>query len=74
MSKPSKARRQTDRDLKRLDDAVEKCALAIGGRFGDSDQTLVNQADDLLLTVRAWAKNLREYMTEREAEGQTWTL
>lgn len=73
-AKPCKARRQTERDLKRLDDNVEKCALAIGERFGECDEALVRLADALLEMTRTWAKELREYMDEREAEGETWQL
>lgn len=73
-SKPCKAIRLTKRDLKRLDDNVEKCALAIGGRFGDVDDALVRMADDLLDMTRRWTKELEEYMLERAAEGETWEL
>jgi len=72
--KPCKAIRQTDRDLKRLDDEVERCALAMGGRFGDIDDGLVRMADDLLATVRQWATEVREYMAERAADGERWEL
>lgn len=74
MAKACKARRQTERDLKRLDDDVEKCALAIGARFGECDEALVIAADNLLATTRAWAAELRDYMNEREADGETWEL
>lgn len=74
MPKPCKAIRQTERDLKRLDDCVEKCALAIGARFGECDEALVRMADDLLEMTRRWATELREYMRERAAEGETWEL
>jgi hypothetical protein len=73
--KPCKAIRLTERDLKRLDDNVEKCALAIGARFGECDEALVNMADELLRITRQWAAELREYMTERSSiEGETWEL
>lgn len=75
MNKPCKARRQTERDLKRLDDDVEKRALAIGARFGECDEALVRMADDLLEMTRKWATELREYMDEREQiDGETWQL
>jgi len=74
MNKPCKARRQTERDLKRLDDDVEKRVLAIGARFGECDEALVRMADDLLERTRRWAAELREYMEEREAEGERWEL
>jgi len=70
--KPCKAIRLTERDLKRLDDDVEKCALAMGARFGDIDHGLVRMADDLLATTRQWVEEVREYMTERAADGETW--
>lgn len=70
----TKAIRLTERDLKRLDDKVEKCALAIGGRFGEVDEALVRMADELLDSTRRWASELREYMRERAAEGETWEL
>jgi hypothetical protein len=73
-NKICKARRQTERDLKRLDDDVEKRVLAIGERFGECDEALVRMADDLLRTTRAWAAELREYMDERAADGETWEL
>lgn len=73
-SKPCKARRQTERDLRRLDDNVEKCALAIGSRFGECDGALERMANDLLDMTRRWSSELREYMTEREADGETWEL
>lgn len=72
--KPCKAIRQTARDLRRLDDDVEKCALAIGSRFGEVDETLVRMADDLMATTRRWTKELQEYMDERAADGETWEL
>ncbi len=72
--KPCKAIQQTDRDLRRLDDNVEKCALAIGARFGECDEALVRMADDLLATTRRWATELREYMNERADDGETWEL
>lgn len=74
MNKPCKARRQTERDLKRLDDDIEKRVLAIGARFGECDEALVRMADDLLATTRRWAADLREYMNERESDGETWEL
>ena len=73
--KPCKARRLTDRDLRKLDDAVEKCALAIGARFGECDGGLERMADELLAITRRWADELREYMDEREnSDGETWEL
>lgn len=73
--KPCKARRQTERDLKRLDNNVEKAALAIGARFGECDEALVRMADDLLDMTRKWATELREYMEERASiDGETWEL
>jgi hypothetical protein len=74
MPKPCKARRQTERDLKRLDDDVEKRVLAIGARFGECDEALVRMADELLAMTRRWSTELREYMDERESDGETWEL
>lgn len=75
MKKPCKARRLTETDLKRLDDAVEKRAINIGGRFGECDEALVRMADDLLSMTRQWATEVREYMTEREEiDGEKWEL
>ena len=72
---PCKAIRLTETDLKRLDNHVEKCALALGERFGEVDQGLVDLADRLLQDTRAWADEVREYMRDRnEVEGQTWEL
>lgn len=74
-TKPCKARRLTERDLKALDDAVEKRVLRIGERFGECDEVLVRMADELLNDVRRWADELREYMTEREeVDGWDWEL
>lgn len=73
-SKPCKARRQTERDLKALDDAVEKRVLAIGARFGECDDAIVRMADQLLDDTRRWMAELREYMDEREAEGWDWEI
>lgn len=73
-AKPCKAIRLTERDLKRLDDAVEKRVLAIGERFGECDEALVRMADDLLAMTRRWAGEVREYMSERAADGETWEL
>lgn len=69
-----KARRQTERDLKRLDDQVEKIAIAIGGRFGDIDGFIVQMTGDLLDRTREWVAELREYMDEKEADGAKWEL
>lgn len=75
MNKPCKAIRLTERDLKRLDDAVEKRALAIGARFGECDEALIRMADDLLEMTRRWAHELREYMNERATvDGERWEL
>lgn len=74
MPKTLKAISKTERDLKRLDDNVEKCALAIGERFGECDEALVRMADDLLESTRRWAAELREYMKERASDGETWEL
>ncbi len=73
-SKPCKAIRLTERDLKKLDDYVEKIALAIGERFGECDGALVRMADELLSNTRQWQEEVREYMTERAADGETWEL
>jgi len=72
--KPCKAIRLTERDLKRLDDNVEKCALALGARFGDVDGGLERLADELLRMTRDWAAEVREYMADRAAAGETWEL
>lgn len=73
--RPCKAIRLTETDLKRLDNHVEKAALALGERFGEVDQGLVDLADTLLSQTRDWAKEVREYMRDRnEVEGETWEL
>ena len=74
MAKVCKAVRQTERDLKRLDDHVEKAALSIGERFGECDEGIVRMADELLADTRRWSNELREYMNERLAAGETWEL
>lgn len=74
VKKSTKAIRLTQRDLKRLDDNVEKCALAIGSRFGEVDNAIVLMADELLETTRRWSAELRDYMSDRAADGETWEL
>jgi hypothetical protein len=56
--------RQTERDLTALRDQIEKRVLAIGGRFGDIDNAMVSQADDLQRTFEHWAGEMRAYMDE----------
>lgn len=73
--RPCRAIRLTESDLKRLDNHVERAALALGERFGEVDQGLVDLADTLLRDTRNWANEVREYMKDRnEVEGQTWDL
>jgi predicted ArsR family transcriptional regulator len=75
ITRPCKAIRLTERDLRRLDDHVEKCALALGERFGEVDGGLERLADDLLRMTREWADEVRSYMRDRnETEGETWQL
>lgn len=72
--KQCKAIRQTENDLRRLDDAVEKRVLAIAERFGECDEAIVRMADDLMESVRRCSTELRDYMSERAADGETWEL
>jgi hypothetical protein len=72
--RPCKAIRLTEKDLLRLDNDIEKTVLRLAERFGECDGAIERMLDDLLRDTREWAKNLREYMTERTADGETWEL
>lgn len=72
--RPCKAIRLTERDLKRLDDNIEKSVLRMAERFGDCDGTIERMLDVFLEDTRRWASELREYMKERTADGETWEL
>jgi hypothetical protein len=72
--KPGKAIRLTERDLKRLDNDVEKTILRLAERFGDCDGAIERMLDNFLADERRWADELREYMKERTADGETWEL
>lgn len=72
--RPSKAIRLTETDLKRLDNNIEKSVLRLAERFGECDGTIERMLDDFLRDTRDWANQLREYMKERTAEGETWEL
>ena len=72
--RPCKAIRLTERDLKRLDDNIEKSVLRLAERFGDCDGAIERMLDVFLADTRQWATELREYMKERTADGETWEL
>lgn len=72
--RPCKAIRLTERDLKRLDDNIEKSVLRLAERFGDCDGAIERMLDNFLADTRRWASELREYMKERTADGETWEL
>lgn len=72
--RPIKAIRLTEKDLKRLDNDVEKTILRLAERFGDCDGSIERMLDDFLAEARRWANDLREYMKERTADGETWEL
>ena len=72
--RPCKAIRLTERDLKRLDNDIEKTILRLAERFGDCDGAIERMLDDFLADSRRWASELREYMKERTSEGETWEL
>jgi len=72
--KPCKAIRLTDRDLKRLDNDIEKTIFRLAERFGDCDGGIERMLDALLADTRQWATDLREYMNERASDGVTWEL
>ena len=72
--RPCKAIRLTEKDLKRLDDGIEKIILRLAERFGDCDGGIERMLDDFLADSRRWADELREYMKERTADGETWEL
>ncbi len=72
--RPCKAIRLTERDLKRMDDGIEKTIMKLAERFGDCDGGIERMLDDFLRDSRQWAADLREYMKERTADGETWEL
>lgn len=72
--RPCKAIRLTERDLKRLDNNIEKTILRLAERFGDCDGAIERMLDIFLADSRRWADELREYMKERTADGETWEL
>jgi hypothetical protein len=69
---PKQLKSQTERNIRTLLLAVQKPALAIGYRFGDIDQVMVSEADDLVAMVQHWADKQRHYMDECIKEGM-WT-
>ena len=72
--RPCKAIRLTDLDLKRLDNDIEKTVLRLAERFGECDGAIERMLDIFLADTRQWASELREYMKERTADGETWEL
>lgn len=72
--RPSRAIRLTETDLKRLDNNIEKSVLRLAERFGDCDGGIERMLDNFLADTRRWADELREYMKERSADGETWEL
>jgi len=72
--RPCRAIRLTEKDLRRLDDGVEKTILRLAERFGDCDGAIERMLDCFLADTRRWADELREYMKERSADGETWEL
>ena len=72
--RPCKAIRLTERDLKRMDDDIEKTVRRLAERFGDCDGAIERMLDDFLADSRRWANELREYMKERTSAGETWEL
>ena len=72
--RPCKAIRLTEADLKRLDNNSEKSVLRLAERFGDCDGAIERMLDVFLADTRRWADELREYMKERTADGETWEL
>jgi len=72
--RPNKAIRLTEKDLKRLDNDIEKTILRLAERFGDCDVAIERMLDLFLADSRRWANELREYMKERSADGETWEL
>lgn len=72
--RPCKAIRLTEKDLKRLDNDIEKTILRLAERFGDCDGAIERMLDCFLADSRRWADDLREYMKERTADGETWEL
>ena len=72
--RPCKAIQLTERDLKRLDNDIEKTVLRLAERFGECDGAIERMLDVFLADTRQWASELREYMQERTADGETWEL
>ncbi len=72
--RPCKAIRLTERDLKRLDNDIEKIMFRLAERFGDCVGSIERMIDFFLEDTRRWASELREYMKEKTADGETWEL
>lgn len=66
---PKQLQAQTERNIQAVEEAVKKAWLAIGGRFGDIDNTMVSAADGLKNLLDQWAHETRQYMHETCREG-----
>ena len=64
----------TEADLKRLDNNIEKVVLRLAERVGECDGAIERMLDNFLADTRRWADELRDYMKERTADGETWEL
>ena len=72
--RPCKAIRLTEKDLKRLDNDIEKTILRLAERFGECDGGIERMLDNFMRDTRQWADDLREHMKERTSDGETWEL
>ena len=66
---PKKLLSLTDRNIQSIRIAARKTAEAIGGRFGDIDNTMVGLASELCEIVDAWADRAERYSEESFKEG-----
>ncbi len=61
---------QTERNIESVVIAAKKAAEAIGGRFGDNDNTMIAKSGEMQAMVEAWAQDMRSYM--RDALAEQW--
>lgn len=68
---PKQLKAQTERNIESVVTAARKAAEAIGGRFGDNDNYMIEKAGEIQNMVEDWAKNMHVYMKDALAE-QWW--
>lgn len=67
--KPKQLLAQTERNIQTVEQTIKKAAEAIGGRFGDIDNTMVRAAAGLQDLIDSWAAETRSYMNESIKDG-----